>query len=298
MRHTYHLHPSFLDAPINVIVIGCGGTGCEVVDALARIDLSIRALGHPAGLRVTLADGDTVSASNIGRQRFAPSDIGKNKATVLAARYNLAFGLEWADHPFYMTPKNIGAALPSHYRSLRPVVVITCVDRASVRVAIGKHFTSRAKEAHPQQLSSLWLDFGNGASTGQAILGHLFSWSTQDDELRLPNVHNLYPHMNLIDDDAEPSCSLAEALRHQELGINRMVVDAGMFSLLMPLLTKGHLKAHGVMVDMLAGRTSPLLIDTDAWDFMRGAPKPRKRRASQKDKKPAAPPAESLIAAA
>lgn len=283
MRHTFHAPSSLLTNPIDVIVVGCGGTGCEVVDALARMHISLLALGHPGGLKVTLVDGDSVDAVNIGRQRFAPSDIGKNKAMVLAARYNVAYGLEWEAFDSYVKPDNFVSNSSTQSAGL----LITCVDRASLRVGIGKHFKASRRGQRISMKDWLWLDFGNGASTGQAILGHLVTWESPAAELRLPNVHALYPNLHLVDDDAEPSCSLAEALRQQELGINRMVADAGMFTLLMPLLTKGKLEHHGVMVDMLAGRISPLLIDTDAWAFMTSVTKGRRSRkdAKRKDRK-------------
>ena len=65
--------------PVSVHIIGAGGTGSQVATNLARMDMALRALGHP-GLHVTVFDPDTVSEANIGRQLFSESEIGLNKA--------------------------------------------------------------------------------------------------------------------------------------------------------------------------------------------------------------------------
>ncbi len=81
----------WLGREISVVLIGCGGTGSEMLDCLARLDWVIRALGHP-GLRVKVYDGDTVEAPNVGRSQFYPADVGFNKAIVSVQRANLRWG--------------------------------------------------------------------------------------------------------------------------------------------------------------------------------------------------------------
>ena len=66
-----------------------GGTGSQVATNLARMDMALRALGHP-GLHVTVFDPDTVSEANIGRQLFSESEIGLNKAVALVTRINVS----------------------------------------------------------------------------------------------------------------------------------------------------------------------------------------------------------------
>ena len=66
----YLLNPQH---PVTVNLIGAGGTGSQVLTCLARLDVTLRALGHP-GLFVTLYDPDIVTDANIGRQLFGCSD--------------------------------------------------------------------------------------------------------------------------------------------------------------------------------------------------------------------------------
>lgn len=84
--------------PVTVNLIGAGGTGSQVLTCLARLDITLRGLGHP-GLFVTLYDPDIVTESNIGRQLFSISDVGLNKAQCLITRINNFFGNDWKAFP-------------------------------------------------------------------------------------------------------------------------------------------------------------------------------------------------------
>src|ERR1039457_5234490 len=96
MKHT--VRQGILTSKCSVVLIGCGGTGSQVLSGLARLHLSLIALGHP-GLDVHAYDPDTVSNSNVGRQLFAQSDVGLNKASVLVNRLNMYYGLSWKATP-------------------------------------------------------------------------------------------------------------------------------------------------------------------------------------------------------
>lgn len=47
----YLLNPQH---PVTVNLIGAGGTGSQVLTCLARLDVTLRALGHPGIVRDTL----------------------------------------------------------------------------------------------------------------------------------------------------------------------------------------------------------------------------------------------------
>ena len=258
----YAIPKGWLEDPVQVLVIGCGGSGSELVDSLARLHHVMLALGHPAGLEVTLCDHDVVEASNVGRQRFIAADIGLNKAQVLASRYNLAYGMKWK-------------AIPTRFDAVNTEiddvdVLITCVDKAALRVEIARKHTSIGnKYRYIRNRDAIWIDSGNGATTAQVIFGHLWTVDPKDDEVRLPNVYALFPNLVDVSDDEAPSCSAAESLRRQEFGINRIAVDAAMFPLLSRLLTKGTLDICGVFVDMPAGTMAPIRIDPVAWEMIR-----------------------------
>lgn len=243
--------PSGWQHSCRILVLGCGGTGSEIVDALARLDHVLRALGHP-GLDITLQDGDTVSAANVGRQRFLAADVGNNKAEVLARRYGFLMLVD-----LQHVPKHQSAADRKKLHSLGNIdLVITAVDRASVRTELA--------DAWRQQTSGpLWLDCGNGASTGQVVLGHLAG----AEKGRLPHVLDLFPGIRTTPDDDQPSCSVAAAIRTQHLGVNRFMADAAVFTVLAPLFTQGQIEHHGAVVDMAKPNVAPIRIDPNVWAF-------------------------------
>lgn len=257
MADKFFLPGALLDRVVNVALVGLGGTGSEMLDSLARIHCALVALGHP-GFKVAVIDGDTVSPSNVGRQRFSPHDVGLNKASVLVHRYNLFYGLAWD-----AVPRFLDNSLP-----LRGFdVLVTCVDKASVRVALAKR---GAREMLP---SALWLDCGNGAHDGQVVLGH-FSHALG---FRLPNVFDLYPELVAVADDAEPSCSFAEAIAQQDLFVNRWTANAA-GQLLWSLFRAGFIVHHGFRLDLKSGSVLPLPIGEKVWAFMGYEPKRRKKR--------------------
>ena len=73
----------------SLLIIGAGGIGTTVVDllvpALERIQL---------GAQITLMDGDTVEASNLGHQNYSATDIGAFKVDALAEKWSTAEGLQ------------------------------------------------------------------------------------------------------------------------------------------------------------------------------------------------------------
>jgi len=71
MPHVHTLPQSFLRSPIDVRVVGCGGTGSSFLMGLPYLHQALKVWGHPHGLRVTAIDPDTVSATNCVRQPFS-----------------------------------------------------------------------------------------------------------------------------------------------------------------------------------------------------------------------------------
>lgn len=246
LTNTFFVPERWLSEPVRVALVGVGGTGSELLDALARMHTALQALGHP-GFEVVAWDADDVSATNLLRQRFLPGDEGLNKAEVLIQRYNVFMGLCWEARGSAFQP-----------RDLRNTdLLITCVDKAAVRVGIAEH-------AKRWRTPVLWLDTGNDAHQGQVVLGHL---GIPEHGLRLPNIVDLYPDMGekAAELDAEgPSCSAEEALTRQEWPVNRQVAVSAS-ALLWNLLRHGRLDHHGVFIDVRTGLSSPLRVDEKGW---------------------------------
>lgn len=254
----FNIPHAWLTGQIRIALIGCGGTGSEVFDELFRIHSLVAALGGD-GLDVVAFDPDTVSPSNIGRQRFWPADIGFNKAEVLVNRVNNFGGTQWSavNEPFRPDQNNLG-----HFH-----LIVTCVDTPRVRAEIGLAAAGMAR-AYYTRNETLWLDCGNDAHSGNVILGHLFA--RQEAKLKLPNVFDLYPMLDGMEESNEPSCSTAEALARQDYGINRSVAREAA-NLIWQLLRHGQIDHHGSFIDIRTGETRPLPIDAMTWDAFKRA---------------------------
>src|SRR5262245_50022200 len=114
--------------PVTVNLVGAGGTGSQILSALARINYSLVALRHP-GLSVKVFDNDIITNANLGRQLFAATELGMNKAVALINRINRFFGTNWK-------------AIPSLYnedviaQEKTATITISCVDTVQARFAI------------------------------------------------------------------------------------------------------------------------------------------------------------------
>ena len=269
---THRLHAELLEREVRVLVVGCGGNGSAIVAGLPYLHNAMLAQGHPYGLHVTVIDGDTVSTFNCVRQPFARSEIGLNKAIVLVNRINLFWGLNWQAIPHALTSQTLAPSYTSYGESqLRPDIVIGCVDTRVARATI-------AKAVSRSSLAGYWLDVGNGASSGQFMLGEPLNERNKRSRTRLRTVAELYPEVAdpALDDDTEPSCSAIESLERQHSFVNGVLAQHAL-ALLARLFRYGEISCHGGFVDVATSRSVPLAIDPLLWRRI------RKRTASRKN---------------
>ena len=248
----FDLPSAFIGHPLSVYVVGAGGTGSAVLANLAQLAVALPQLGHP-GLQVTVYDDDCVSASNIGRQLFAPGDIGRYKADVLVHRINAAFGLGWTSIVERFTADEFNDVAG---RVQNPTCFIGCVDTRRARREIFRaHDTSYR--------TSMWLDCGNLATTGQVVLGV----RTGHSSIHLPCAANLFPE--IVDADADdvdetPTCSVAESLQRQDLFINRAMADTAI-NLLWQVLRHGGTDDHGAFINTRKLTSRPIPVSEAFW---------------------------------
>jgi len=268
MKHI--IHSQLLTRRVKVCLVGVGGSGSQVLSGLARLHLSLRSLGHPGGLDVTVFDADTVSTSNVGRQLFYQTDVGLNKAVVLVHRVNIAFGLNWV-----AMPERFGRGMAA--RITAPDILISCVDTAAARREISEVLDGVHQHTY-------WLDLGNSAYKGQVVLGEPRIYGDRrnrsKNNLRLPTVTELFSELldPTIPEDDTPTCSLAEALEHQELFICQSVATHAL-QMLWSLFRYGGLDFSAQFINLRSGIVTPLLIDPEKWQrFFAPPKKPAKTR--------------------
>lgn len=253
------------DGVTQVELIGAGATGSHLFSALCDIALTLpQIMDHRITVRVW--DGDTVSQANLGRQRFYSADIGRNKAEVLVQRANSFLGLDFVAAPQFLTERY--GAFGHDYTSR---IIVGCVDTARARRVI-EHLCVGDQ--------TYWLDCGNKATVGQAILGQAKPQYGTDTYGRLPSVMDLFPILRdpSQPEDDEPSCSVAEAIAKQDLFINRAVATAA-GEMLWALLKYGQLNYHGRFINSKQGTSTKLKIDPQEWKRFgfKGARRPSTR---------------------
>ena len=273
-RAIRHYLPEHIAAPMNpleIVLIGAGGNGSQVLTDMGRMNHALKALGHP-GIDVSVFDPDAVSPANVGRQLFSPADIGRNKAEVLVTRLNRFFGLKWRAYPV-----KVGTTLNTQAH-----IIITAVDSAAARIDIGSSLKIHS------YYQKYWIDLGNTVKTAQVLIGTLGNGGRQpagsEAVAILPTVLDLYPEIEAEDKKSYqgPSCSVADALERQDLFINKWVAAAAI-QLLWTALRSGYMKEHGAFINLNTFSVRPLPVSPVVWEQM-GWP-PKKKRRAQKNKK-------------
>jgi hypothetical protein len=155
--------------------------------------------------------------------------------------------LSWGGFPFHFQPTsdffNKGA-------SGHADLFITCVDKAQFRADFAKY----ARESH---LDGLFLDTGNGSTSGQVIIGHF--GKNNASGTWLPNVFDYYPGLDGMDDGDMPSCGMEEAITRQSPPINRMIADAA-YALLFNMIRFGGTEVQGCYIDSKTLSMTPIFI--------------------------------------
>jgi PRTRC genetic system ThiF family protein len=254
--------------PVTVNVIGCGGTGSQVLNSLARMHSALKALGHP-GLYVRAIDPDRVTAANMGRQLFSPADVDSFKCIALIGRINRFFGTDWEGLPS-LYDKSLAIA--------RANITISCVDTGKARKEIKEVITIPHKEfqkperygyirqPEPYEVPYYWMDFGNMQDRGQVVIGTLCDIDqplSNDYKCvgSLPTIDKLHPEIlkDKKGEDQGSSCSLAEALQKQDLFINTNVANMGM-AILWQMFRKLRISYHSCYLNLETCSVNPIKI--------------------------------------
>ena len=242
------IEPCLLTQRVKIHLAGVGGNGAQMAGCLARLDIAMRALGHPFGLHVTAYDDDRVSEANVGRQLYSAADIGRYKSIVTIHRLNQFYGLDWEAHPIRYEP------------SCWPDILVSCVDSRAARRGLHR----RLFETLPQPC--YWLDLGNTELTAQVVFGQPPRHINPQRCPRLPCVTELFPELldETIPDDDAPSCSVRMSLASQGLFVNDVAVRFAA-QLLYELFSTGRLAQHGVLLNLASKRAGPIDIDPQTW---------------------------------
>jgi len=240
----------------HLFLVGCGGNGSWLAPHMVRIAKLLTELQEDVS--ITFWDYDIVEAKNIYRQNFCSAEIGMNKASALAHRYGLAWGIpiHVVEEPFASKHGALSKALEHFYRWDRNVVLVTCVDRNAARQEV-----ARVCQDYP----AWWVDTGNLKTSGQVAVGRELL-ENEANPLRLPSVTTWTPSPSLqfpnilvhASENTQPadytsmSCAELALLDEQGISINHSIASATASMLVRMLVTKD-LRYHCAYVSMDAG---------------------------------------------
>ncbi|WP_133441138.1 PRTRC system ThiF family protein [Chryseobacterium salivictor] len=246
--------------PVTVNLIGAGGTGSQVLTALARMNHALTELNH-AGLSVRLWDDDVITDANLGRQLFAESELGLHKSVALINRINRFFGTNWKAETHKFEKNDLGRV----QNNMQSAIYISCVDNVKSRFEIAE-ILNELKEGRRlyRNQCKYWMDFGNSQYSGQVLLstiGNIKQPSSDKYEavVNLPFVTEEFGELLKISEleDDTPSCSLAEALEKQDLYINSTLAQMGS-SLLWNLFRNGMTENRGFFLNLKSFQSQPI----------------------------------------
>ena len=246
--------------PITVNLIGAGGTGSQVLTALARMNHALTELNH-AGLSVRLWDDDVITEANLGRQLFAECELGLYKSLALINRINRFFGTNWKAETQKFQKDDLGK-LQSNMKS---EIYISCVDSVKSRFDIAEILNGlKIDKGYYRNQCKYWIDFGNSQFTGQVLLSTIGNIKQPNSEKyetveNLPFITEEFGEILKVSEseDDTPSCSLAEALEKQDLFINSTLAQMGS-SLLWSLFRNGLTENRGFFLNLKNFQSQPI----------------------------------------
>lgn len=253
---------------VNLVLIGCGGTGSWLAPAVARY---ARMLTEHFGknVTVTFVDPDKVEPKNIYRQNFCDAEVGSYKATTLANRYGLAWGVDIHALNERFT-KNTKPIQPKRAETL--TVLIGCVDTTAARLEIASCLGLPVWT----KTNMWWLDCGNKKTVGQVLLGRGYgkdehplvlegycSWlplpSIQRPELI--DTSDIVEEVSPVVDETHLSCAELAMRGSQSLSINfRMASIAS--EMLGKLLLTLDLEYYAAYISEATGESRKFITDT------------------------------------
>lgn len=193
-----------------IAIIGLGGTGANVARIVGRIAYDMQRNRRHAP-DILLIDPDKVEEKNIGRQLFAPSDVGQYKAEIVGKRLNYALGLSTRWIPDAVDAKR-------HFDRYSSNIVISCVDNHLAR-----------REIH--KIDGITISSGNHSDAGQVVISNsddpdLIRRYLDEEKVRyLPKEGLLFPA--LLEPEPQPapqpqnlSCAELVATGEQDLLVN------------------------------------------------------------------------------
>lgn len=247
----YFCPSHWLDNTLRIALVGCGATGSAIAPLLFKLNHIRREVtGREYGLNLFIFDPKNVTATGMNRTGFFATEVGLNKAQIMANKLNTAYGQNFAvGYPRPFSGNDAGN---------RYDVIITATDSAKSRYDIQHH----VKQRHHGNRKSLWLDIGVGEQYGNVVLGEF-----GHGKHRLPNALDLFPSIASTSEDKalkRNSCDVLDAITRQNFTVNEWGAAMAV-GLLSRLMLNGSIKVQGSMYDVETCGSTPIRINRQMW---------------------------------
>ena len=241
----------------HITVVGCGGTGGFVAEALCRL-----LTGREA--TIVLVDHDRVEPHNLLRQAFYSGDVGRFKSQVLAERLARNYGrtIGYSVYPFRVMDDGFNGRTYTGLPRQTACLIIGCVDNAAARMEIAESLEC----GHGRW----WIDAGNGSNWGQVLVGnvadrHRFGDAFDDDtcyQLPAPTLQRPDLITAIPETPPDVDCAAALDLTDQDPVINNMM--ASLVVQVVRRLVAGTCPFMGLYLDMEQGTVVPTYATPEA----------------------------------
>ena len=253
----YYLNTHDIANQVNIIIVGCGGTGGFVAESICRL-----LTGRDD--TITLIDQDRVEPHNLLRQHFYREDIGQFKSKALADRLARSYRriIGYSTYPISENTDMDNLGVPNHQSQL----IIGCVDNAKARRAMDYHLTGNQRR---------WLiDAGNGTNWGQILIGNSRAQQLMENDVesmfkdnicrRVPGPALQRPDIltTVSEESPDIDCAQAMDLRDQDPTINGTM--AALVTQVTRRILAGTCPFMGLYLDMELGQVTPNYVTPDA----------------------------------
>lgn len=144
----------------NIVIVGCGATGSQLIPFVTQLCNN----NKDKIRKIVFIDGDLFSKKNLQNQKCVESDVDRNKAKVLAERYNFIYpdlNIEYYDD-YIKSWQTINDMIKYD------TIVIGCVDNNRTRKILCEYFNKHSND------KLIYIDTGNGTDDrkGQIVIGY------------------------------------------------------------------------------------------------------------------------------
>lgn len=250
---------------IDLIVVGCGGTGSRLVNLIAQLMLSKK------NIHLTLWDDDIVVHKNLFRQNFYEFEVGESKVLALKDRYESLYGITISYNQCKFDASKVSTSV-----NCKSLIIFDCTDNINARRSIEQMMTTGYRNLRSAVGEIAIISCGNQKDFGQVHFGYKYFQSRSTREFKLTELSYilndvfsdqctfLSPFLSynkdFKDSEVSTSCANLDIAEEQSMAINSTIAQIA-FNLFFEFISGQGIK-HNIIWANLSNSYSGNQIDT------------------------------------